>query len=97
MSRSARNIVLALVCFAPGILDQAGFRAAYKMDTAKLSSTKMEELLLAGRSVADARDEVFADIYGHVSGARAGTQCFGDYSLKLKESFPNCLKYLEEM
>ena len=79
------------------ISDQTGFRTAYKLDAAKLSSAKMEELQLAGRSLSDARDEVFADMYGHVSGARSGTQCFGDYSLKLKESFPNCLKYLEEM
>lgn len=76
--------------------DDPAFIAAYKKDHAKLSQAKLDELQLSGRSAVDARDEVFADMYGHASAKRAGIQAKSAYSTKLKEAFGNCLKYLEE-
>jgi len=76
--------------------DAPDFIAAYNKDHAKLSPQTLNDLQLAQRSSVNARDEVFADMYGHVSGKRAGVQSIAAYSMKLKEAFPNCLKYLEE-
>lgn len=77
--------------------DEAPFIEAFKRDMSKLSKSDLDDLRLSGRPKGEARDEVFADMYGHVAGARAGTECFGAYSLKLKKAFPNCLKCVEEL
>lgn len=77
--------------------DEAGFIEVYKRDLEKLTPKQLDELQLSGRSKSNARDEVFADMYGHASGKRSGTECAGSYSLMLKAAFPNCLKYLEEI
>lgn len=76
--------------------DDPSFIQAFKSDFSRLSASKLNELRLSGRSPANARDEVFADMYAHVSAQCAGVTTNSQYSIKLKESFPNCLKYLEE-
>jgi|688.fasta_scaffold478883_2 hypothetical protein len=76
--------------------DDPAFIAVYKKDHAILSQARLDELQISGRSAVDARDEVFADMYGHVSAKRAGIKVNSAYSMKLKESFGSCFKYLEE-
>ncbi|MEW6499798.1 MAG: hypothetical protein AB1589_46145 [Cyanobacteriota bacterium] len=76
--------------------DDPAFIQVFKSDFSSLSASKLNELRLSGRSLANVRDEVFADMYAHVSAQRAGVTANSHYSIKLKESFPNCLKYLEE-
>ena len=72
----------------------AVFKTAFNRDLEQLTDKDLSELRLLERGPVERRDEVFADIYGHVSGLLAGTECNSAYSLKIKKAFPNCLKQL---
>ncbi|MBX3151449.1 hypothetical protein KF728_14950 [Candidatus Obscuribacterales bacterium] len=62
---------------------------------AKLPSETLDELQLSQKfkPLLKARDEVFADMYAHSTGLPSNNP----YSQKLKQAFPSCLKFLEEM
>ncbi|MDZ4832580.1 MAG: hypothetical protein SGJ27_02145 [Candidatus Melainabacteria bacterium] len=77
------------------ISDDPGFITAYRKDIAKLPPQTLDELQLSTKfkSVVRARDEVFADSYAHSIGLTSNNS----YSQKMKQAFPNCLRYLEEI
>ncbi len=76
------------------VSDLGPFKTAFNRDLEQLTDQDLLELRLLHRGPVERRDEVFADIYGHVSGLLAGTECNSAYSLKIKKAFSNCFKQL---
>lgn len=77
------------------VSDRKKFVAAFSRDFSNLSA---EEKRILGLDVkydkhpSLAQDEVFADMYAHSAGLRSNNP----YSQRMKQAFPNCLKYLED-
>lgn len=76
------------------ISDRPAFREAFREDKSKLTAEQLDELRLSPnyKSVVEARDEVFSDMYAHSTGYESNNP----YSKKMKAAFPSCLRYLSE-
>jgi hypothetical protein len=76
------------------ISDRPAFREAFRQTLAKLTPEQLDELRLSAKykSLVEARDEVFADMYAHSTGYESNNP----YSQKMKAAFPSCLRYLSE-
>ena len=69
------------------------FRIAFREDLEKLENTRCQQLQLVYPTLEQTRDEVFADMYGHVS----GVACKIERSRMMKEAFPRCFDYVNKL
>lgn len=73
--------------------DMTNFLDAYNLDVGRLTGDQLKELGLDKLGKVAARDEIFADMYAHVTCAKGSNN---PYSQKLRNAFPNFLKQMEE-
>lgn len=81
--------------FGDYISNLKAFKNAFTEDLKRVPPDALDELRLSRKYKVpeNAMDEVFADMYGHA----CGLQSNNPYSQRMKQWFPNCLKYLKEM
>lgn len=81
--------------FGQFISNRRDYAEAFMRDFKKVSPELLDQLGLSEnfKPLELARDEVFADMYAHSSGLQSNNP----YSQLLKQYFPSCLKYLEDM
>ncbi len=77
--------------FGDPISETPKFRAAFKHDIKSIPADVLETLKLSPshKTVLEARDEVFADMYAHATCLESNNP----YSQTMKRWFPNCLQY----
>ncbi|MBZ0184753.1 MAG: hypothetical protein K8F91_00775, partial [Candidatus Obscuribacterales bacterium] len=73
--------------------DRREFIKVFKEDLANASDESLRQLQLPLDQLQVARDEVYADTYGHVT---SPTRSNARYSQLLRSTFPNCFKYLSK-
>ena len=76
------------------ISDKQNFIDAYNRDFARLSREQIRELELESHGKVGARDEVFADMYAHVTHPDGSNNA---YSQKLRKAFPDFYKEMEDL
>jgi len=69
------------------------FREAINEDLKRIPPNKLTELQLRFPTDEQLRDEVFADMYAHA----CGLQSNNPRSMLMKDLFPNCLNFVQEM
>lgn len=74
------------------LCETAEFRAAFSKDMNKMDPLLFEELRIPSHTKFAARDEVFSDLYAHLTGAKTTNA----RSHKILEHFRNCFEHLQQ-
>lgn len=78
--------------FGEPLSETKPFRDAFKLDMKNIDAGKLDELQIPTDTIYATRDEVFADLYAHLTGATTENP----RSNQIRDMFKECLEYLKK-